>query len=74
VGDLQGFATIMPYATASALTQHDTLVVDRTAFEKAPKVQKTQIEDRSLEGSQRRADEYWKKIAMNEDSTGPVRR
>jgi hypothetical protein len=74
VGDLQGLATMMPYATASAMTQHDKLVVDRTAFEKAPKVQQTQAEDHSLESSQRKADEYWKKYAMNEDSTGPVRR
>jgi hypothetical protein len=74
VGDLQGLATIMPYETATAMTQHNKMVVDRTAFEKAPKMQQTQMEDRSLEGSQRKADEYWKKYAMNEDSTGPVRR
>jgi hypothetical protein len=74
VGDLQGLAVMMPYATASAMTQHDKMVVDRTAFEKAPKVQETQVEDHSLEGSQRKADEYWKRYAMREDSTGPVRR
>jgi hypothetical protein len=74
VGDLQGLATIMPYATASIMTQRDKMVVDRAAFEKAPKMQQTQTEDHSLEGSQRKADEYWKKYAMNEDATGPVRR
>lgn len=74
VGDLQGLATMMPYETATAMTRHDKMVVDRTAFEKAPKVQQTQSEDQPLEGSQRKADEYWKRYAMNEDSTGPARR
>lgn len=74
VGDLQGLATMMPYETATAMTRHDKMVVDRTAFEKAPKVQQTQTEDQPLEGSQRKADEYWKKYAMSEDSTGPARR
>jgi hypothetical protein len=74
VGDQQGLATMMPYETAIAMTHHNKMVVDRTAFEKAPKVQQTQSEDQPLEGSQRKADEYWKKYAMNEDSTGPVRR
>lgn len=74
VGDLQGLATIMPYATATAMAREDKLVVDRTAFEKAPKLQKAQIEDRSLEGVERRSDDYWKKYALASDSTGPIRR
>jgi hypothetical protein len=74
MGDIQGLATMMPYEMAAGMAQKDKLVVDRTAFEKAPKLQKAQIEDRSLEGFKRRSDDYWKKHAMSEDSTGPTRR
>ena len=74
VGDMQGFATIMPYATATAMARENKLIVDRTAFEKAPKLQKAQLEDRSLEGVEHRSDEYWKQYAMGSDSTGPTRR
>lgn len=74
VGDLQGLATLMPYATATAMTQEDKVVVDRAAFEKAPKLQKTQVEDTSLDGVERRSDNYWKKYALGSDDTGPTRR
>jgi hypothetical protein len=74
MADQQGLASLMPYATATAMVHNDKLVIDRTAFEKAPKVQNTQLEDRSLNGLERKSDEYWKRYAESADSTGPVRR
>jgi len=74
VADLQGLATMMPYSTATQMTQKDKLVVDRTAFQKAPKVQQSQPEDDTRDRFERKADEYWKRYAMNPDATGPVRR
>jgi hypothetical protein len=74
VADLQGLATMMPYSTATQMAQKDQLVVDRTAFQKAPKVQQSQTEDDTRDRFERKADEYWKKYAMNPDSTGPMRR
>ncbi len=74
VADLQGQATMMPYSTATQMAQKDKLVVDRTAFEKAPKVQQLQTEDDTRDRFERKADEYWKKYAMSSDSTGPMRR
>ncbi|HEY6923578.1 MAG TPA: hypothetical protein VI653_08925 [Steroidobacteraceae bacterium] len=74
VADLQGLATMMPYSTAIQMAHKDKLVVDRTAFEKAPKVQQSQSEDDTRDRFERKADEYWKSYAMNPDSTGPVRR
>lgn len=74
VADLQGLATMMPYSTATQMAQKDKLVVDRTAFEKAPKVQQLQTEDDTRDRFERKADEYWKKYAMSPDSTGPMRR
>jgi hypothetical protein len=74
VADLQGLATMMPYSTATQMAQKDKLVVDRTAFEKAPKVQQSQTEDDTRDRFERKADEYWKRYAMRSDSTGPMRR
>jgi len=74
VADLHGLATMMPYSTATQMAQKDKLVVDRTAFEKAPKVQQTQAEDDTRDRYERKADEYWKRYAMSTDSTGPMRR
>ena len=74
VADLQGLATMMPYSTATQMAQKDKLVIDRTAFEKAPKVQQSQTEDDTRDRFERKADEYWKKYAMSTDSTGPMRR
>lgn len=74
VADLQGLATMMPYSTATQMAQKDKLVVDRTAFEKAPKVQQSQTEDDTRDRFERKADEYWKRYAMSSDSTGPMRR
>ena len=65
---------MMPYSTATQMTQKDKLVVDRTAFQKAPKVQQSQPEDDTRDRFERKADEYWKRYAMNPDATGPVRR
>ena len=74
MADQQGMASLIPYSTATAMVHDDKLVIDRTAFEKAPKVQNTQLEDRSLSGLQRKSDEYWNRYAESADSTGPVRR
>ncbi len=74
VADLQGLATMMPYSTAAQMAHSDKLVVERTAFEKAPKVQQSQTEDDTRDRFERKADEYWKKYAMSPDSTGPMRR
>ena len=74
MADQQGLASLMPYSTATAMVHNDKLVIDRTAFEKAPKVQNTQLEDRSLDGVERKSDEYWNRHAHSPDATGPVRR
>jgi len=74
MADQQGLASLMPYSTATAMVHNDKLVIDRTAFEKAPKVQDTQLEDRSRHALERKSDEYWNRYAMSADSTGPVRR
>jgi hypothetical protein len=74
LADLQGLATLVPYSTATQMAQKDKLVIDRTAFEKAPKVQQSQTEDDTRDRFERKADEYWKRYAMSADSTGPVRR
>ena len=74
MADQQGLASLMPYSTATAMLHNDKLVIDRTAFEKAPKVQDTQLEDRSRHALERKSDEYWNRYAMSADSTGPVRR
>lgn len=74
VADLQGLATMMPYSTATQMAQKDKLVVDRTAFEQAPKLQQSQTEDDTRDRFERKADEYWKRYAMSSDSTGPMRR
>jgi len=74
MSDLQGMASLMPYSTATAMVHDQKLVIDRTAFEKAPKLQTSQLEDRSLNGLERKSEEYWNRYAMSEDATGPVRR
>jgi len=74
MADQQGLASLMPYSTATAMVHNDKLVIDRTAFEKAPKVQDTQLEDRSRHALERKSEEYWNRYAMSADSTGPVRR
>jgi hypothetical protein len=74
VADLQGLATMMPYSTATQMAQKDKLVIDRSTFQKAPKIQQSQTEDDTRDRFERKADEYWKRYAMSPDSTGPVRR
>jgi hypothetical protein len=74
MADQQGLASLMPYSTATSMVHNDKLVIDRTAFEKAPKVQNAQLEDRSRDELERKSDEYWNRYAQSADSTGPVRR
>jgi hypothetical protein len=65
IANPQGLATPMPYGTASAMVQHDTLVVDKARFLKAPKVQDDQTEDGSRTVWERKADQYWKPSATS---------
>jgi hypothetical protein len=61
IADQQKMATVMPYATASAMVQHQALVVDKTKFEKAPKVQDMPAADTTRAGWEKKADSYWKR-------------
>jgi hypothetical protein len=54
-----GNATPVPYSTAKSMVRNDKLVIDRSRFDKAPKVQ--QSEDRSSQTWQNKADNYWGK-------------
>jgi len=74
VADLQGLATMMPYSTATQMARKDQLVVDRSTFRKAPKIQQSQTEDDTRDRFERKADEYWKRYAMSLGATEPVRR
>ncbi|HVW70283.1 MAG TPA: hypothetical protein VHB68_15005 [Steroidobacteraceae bacterium] len=62
-----GLATPVPYNTASALVQHDALVIDKARLESAPKVQQYQSEDGSSQTWQKKADNYWKKYEVHLD-------
>jgi hypothetical protein len=73
IADLQGIATPVPYRAASAMIQHDTLVVDKSRLANAPKVQQYQAEDGPSDVWQRKADQYWKRSAAGQDETGDVR-
>jgi len=57
----QGAATPLPYSQASARVKHDSLVVDKSRFLNAPKVQQYQTEDGSSTVWEQKADEYWKR-------------
>ncbi|MDB6090556.1 MAG: hypothetical protein JWN85_3340 [Gammaproteobacteria bacterium] len=56
-----GDATAVPYATASSMVRNDTLVMDKSRLQNAPKVQRDQMEDRSSNTWQKKADKYWTK-------------
>jgi hypothetical protein len=73
IADLQGSATPVPYRAASALVQHDTLVVDESRLARAPKVQQYQTEDGPSDVWQQKADKYWKRSAVSPDEAGNVR-
>ena len=73
IADLQGIATPVPYRAASAMIQHDTLVVDKARLANAPKVQQYQTEDGPSDVWQRKADKYWKRSAVGPDETNDVR-
>ena len=55
-----GAATPLPYSEASARVKHDALVVDKSRFLNAPKVQQYQSEDGSSTVWEQKADQYWK--------------
>ncbi len=74
VGSSSGIATPVPYSAANAMVQNDTLVVNKTRFEKAPKVQQYQREDVSRPAWEQKADSYWKRYAMSPEKSGAVNR
>lgn len=73
IADLQGSATPVPYRAASAMIQHDTLVVDKSRLANAPKVQQYQTEDGPSDVWQRKADKYWQRSAVGPDVATDVR-
>lgn len=72
IADLQGIATPVPYRAASAMVQHDMLVVDKSRFANAPKVQQYQTEDGPSAVWEKKADSYWKQAAAtgSEEDSG----
>jgi hypothetical protein len=73
IADVQGIATPVPYRAASAMIQHDTLVVDKSRLANAPKVQQYQTEDGPSDVWQRKADKYWTRSAVGPDVASDVR-
>ena len=73
IADLQGIATPVPYRAASAMVQHDMLVVDKLRFTNAPKVQQYQSEDGPREVWEQKADSYWKQPARSSEEASGVR-
>jgi len=71
-----GSATPVPYAAASSMIQNGKIVVERTRLESAPKVQPSQLEDRSSKTWQSKADRYWgahTSSGTGRSSSGPDR-
>ena len=71
-----GSATPVPYAAASSMIQNGKIVVERTRLESAPKVQQSQLEDRTSKSWQSKADKYWGVHAGSDtdrSSSGPGR-
>jgi hypothetical protein len=54
-----GSATPLPYSTASSMVQNGRIVVDKSKFQGAPKVQQSQMEDKTSTAWQKKADSYW---------------
>ncbi len=61
IADPEGIAIPVPYSTASSMVRRDTLVLDKSRFVNAPKVQQYQTEDGSSTVWERKADNYWKR-------------
>jgi hypothetical protein len=66
----EGTATPVPYGTASSMVRRDAIVLDKSRFAKAPKVQQYQTEDGSSTVWEQKANDYWKRNA----NTSGVRR
>lgn len=69
-----GVATPVPYSEASAMVQNDTIVVNKSRFVRAPKVQESQGEDVTPATWEQRADRYWKSYIMSSERSGAVDR
>jgi hypothetical protein len=74
IASSNGMATPVPYSAAKAMVQNDTVVVNKTRFEQAPKVQQYQSEDHSRAAWEQKADSYWKRYAMSPEQPSGVRR
>jgi hypothetical protein len=74
IGSPTGVATPVPYSAASGMVQNDTIVVNKSRFERAPKVQQSQGEDVSPATWEQKADRYWKSHAMSSERSGAVNR
>ena len=56
------------------MVRHDAIVLDKSRFAKAPKVQQYQTEDGSSTVWEQKANDYWKRNANSSDQTSGVRR
>ena len=74
IANSKGIATPVPYSAASAMVQNDTVVVNKSRFEKAPKVQQYQREDVTRADWEQKADSYWKHYAMSPEQPNGVNR
>jgi hypothetical protein len=74
VASANGVATPLPYSTASAMVQNETMVVNKNRFEQAPKVQQYQGEDVSRAKWEKKADSYWKRYAMSPEQPAGAKR
>jgi len=57
-----GTATPLPYSVARSMAKDGKIVVDRSAFERAPKVQQSDVEHHDTSW-QKKTDKYWSKHA-----------
>jgi len=67
-GAAGGGATPVPYSAASSMIQDGKLVIDKSRFEHAPKVQQNQIEDQAT--WKPKADSYWGESGMHTGHMG----
>jgi hypothetical protein len=64
-----GNTTAVPYATVAPMVRNDKIVMDRARLEGAPKVDVSQVQDRSDTQWQKQVNQYWKASGMH--STSP---
>jgi hypothetical protein len=74
IANSKGVATPLPYSTANAMVRNDTVVVNKSRFENAPKVQQYQGEDMKRSAWEQKADGYWKHYAVGPSQLNGVNR